>query len=161
MEAHFQRKALATHRCLFTLAFIVSTACSTKVLSQTGCIMPSVLLHNCCFDKNSYWCTKQLLSAHDIFFKRFMAPTLPLDQIHSKIINPRWACASRVTVVVLWCLSCVSVCVSVCVSLCPFSVFYLLLLLGVQQEVSAATQKLKTKKPFSLKLLSSKVMCYI
>ena len=115
MEAHFQRKALATHRCLFTLAFIVSTACSTKVLSQTGCIMPSLLLHNCCFDKNSYWCTKQLLSAHDIFFKRFMAPTLPLDQIHSKIINPRRACASRVTVVVLCvCPVYLSVCLSVC-----------------------------------------------
>ena len=48
----------------------------------------------------------------------------------SCFINPRRTCATRVTVVVL--------CVCVSVSVCPFSVFCLLALLGVQQEVSAA-----------------------
>ena len=46
------------------------------------------------------------------------------------IINPWRACATRVTVVVL------CVCVSMCV--CQFSVFCLLVLLGIQREVSVA-----------------------
>ena len=63
----------------------------------------------------------------------------------SGIINPRCTCAARVTVVIL----------CVCVSVCPFSLFCLLVLLGVQREVSAATAKENLKKLFSLKLLSS------
>ena len=68
------------------------------------------------------------------------------------LINPRRACV-RVTVVVL----------CVCVSVYPFSLFCLLALLGVQREVSAATARKfsKIKKPFSLKLLSSKVRSVI
>ena len=43
-----------------------------------------------------------------------------------------------------------------CLCVCPFSVFCLHMLLGVR-EVSVATVRKKTKKPFALKLLSSKV----
>ena len=49
------------------------------------------------------------------------------------LINPRRACAARITVVVL--------CVCVCVSVCSFSLLCLLTLLGIQQEVSAATAR--------------------
>ena len=45
------------------------------------------------------------------------------------VVNPRPTYAARVTVVVL------------CVCVCPFSLFYLLTLLGVQREVSAATAR--------------------
>ena len=46
---------------------------------------------------------------------------------------------------------------------CPFSVFCLLALLGIQQEVSVATvwKKRQKENPFSLKLLSSKVRSVI
>ena len=52
---------------------------------------------------------------------------------------------------------------SVCLCVCPFSLFCLLALLGVQREVSVAQRGKcsKTKKPFSLKLLSSKVRSII
>ena len=46
------------------------------------------------------------------------------------LINPRHTCAARVTVVL---------CVCVCLSVCSFSLLCLLALLGIQQEVSAAT----------------------
>ena len=52
-------------------------------------------------------------------------------QVVCLVINPRRACATRVTVVVL------RVCVCVCA--CPFSLLCLLAPLGVQREVSAGT----------------------
>ena len=65
---------------------------------------------------------------------------MPLKGVmNDPIINPRHACVTSVTVVVLCVCVCVCVCVCLCVCVCPFSLFSLLVLLGVQRAVSAAT----------------------
>ena len=99
-------------------------------------------------------CIKKLPRVLVIQLKRFDYDWERSDCLAQSVINPWHACA-RVTVVVL--------CVCVCVCVCPFSLFCLLVPLGVQREVSAGTggKCSKTKKPFSLKLLSSKVRSVI
>ena len=71
----------------------------------------------------SYACSDQVAFGADMLFVVTVEPLLAF------IINPQRACARGVITVVVLC---------VCVCVCPFSLFCLLVLLGVQ-VVSAAT----------------------
>ena len=70
----------------------------------------------------SGWCCKEVYRfLHNITYPYSTCFTSFLNSIPTSLfINPRRACAARVTVVV----SCVCVCLSVCMSVCPHKLFW-------------------------------------
>ena len=75
------------------------------------------------------------------------------------VINPRRACAERVTVVVSCVCVCVCVCVSVCMYVCPNTLFWQYAQLEVQRKMPSVKRQIcsNIKKAFFLKLPYSKV----